>query len=315
MKISRLLSGAALIAATAGTAALAEYPEKPIEVIVPFGAGSNSDTSGRLLINAMRKAMDADLVPINVDGAGGTIGIAQMARSKPDGYRIGYAPIATVTVQPNLRPLPYDETSLAPVCMVADNPTAISVAPDSPYNSIQELIDAARAGEQIIAVGGAPGSMPHITQAALANAYGVTFTYLPAGGGGKAATALLGGEATLAADAAAMVSQYDLKALAIASAERTDMLPDVPTLAELGHDVSLSVWFGLFAPKDTPVEVLDQLSSACGRAVEDPDFVKGMTAANYTLRYLDRTAFADFYEQEYARSRELLPTIGVKARD
>ncbi|MDB6179504.1 tripartite tricarboxylate transporter substrate binding protein [Paracoccus sp. Z330] len=315
MKILSTLGCAAVVAATGATAVLAEYPEKPIEVIVPFGAGSNSDTSGRLLINAMRKAMGADLVPINVDGAGGTIGIAQMARSKPDGYRIGYAPIATVTVQPNLRPLPYDNTSLAPVCMVANNPTAISVAPDSPYNSVQDLIDAAKSGEQIIAVGGAPGSMPHITQAALANAYGVTFTYLPAGGGGKAATALLGGEATLAADAAAMVSQYDLKPLAIASAERTEMLPDVPTLTELGHDVSLSVWFGLFAPKDTPEEILDQLSSACGQAVEDPEFVKGMTAANYTLQYLDRTTFAQFYEEEYARSRDLLPTIGVAVKD
>lgn len=314
MKTPKNICGLAALFVFASAPVLADFPEKPIEVIIPMGPGSNTDTSGRLLINAMRSAMGADLVPINVDGAGGTIGIAQLARSQADGYRIGYAPVATVTVQPNLRPLPYDNESLEPICMVADNPTAIAVAPDSPYDTLEELIEAARSGEKIVAVGGAPGSIPYIVQASVAQAFGVEFTYLPAGGGGRAATALMGGEATLSSDAAAMVPQYGLKALAVAAPERTEGLPDVPTLQELGQDLNLSVWFGLFAPAGTPPQVLDLLSSACEEATTYPEFNRGMEAANYTVRYMDRENFERFYQDEYAKSIELLSTIGLDAR-
>lgn len=302
----------ALAVALTGTTAVAEYPEKPIEVIIPYGAGGNSDTSGRILINAMRKVMGADFAPINVTGAGGTVGTAQMAASAPDGYTIGYNPIATVTIQPHLRPVPYDNTSFEPICMIADNPTSITVAPDSPYNSIDDLVAAAKSGEKIVAVGGAPGSMPHITQAAFANAYGLKFIYLPAGGGGKAAKAILGGEATFAGDVSAMEKVHGLKTLAVAANERVEGLPDVPTFKELGQDVVVTIWFGLFAPAGTPDDVLDKLSDACGMAVQDEEFLAGMEKANYIVSYKDRTAFKAFFEEQYTKNREMLPIIGVK---
>ena len=144
MRTSAIALIAGLGVAFSATAALADYPESPIEVIIPYGAGGNSDTSGRILINAMRDVMGADFVPLNVTGAGGTVGTAQLAGSDPDGYTLGYNPIATVTVQPHLRPVPYNNESFAPVCMIADNPTSVTVAPDSPYESIDDLIAAGK---------------------------------------------------------------------------------------------------------------------------------------------------------------------------
>ena len=312
MNISRLALLAGLGVALSPATALAEFPASPIEVIIPYGAGGNSDTSGRILINAMREVMGADFVPLNVTGAGGTVGTAQLAASDADGYTLGYNPIATVTVQPHLRPVPYDQSSFSPVCMIADNPMAVTVAPDSPYHSMDDLIAAVEAGENIVAVGGAPGSMTHITQAMIANAYGVDWTYLPAGGGGRAAASIMSGEATFATDTSAMERVHGLRTLAVASTERVEGLENVPTLQELGVDVVSTIWFGLFAPAGTPDDVLATLSDACEEAVQTDSFIEGMANANYIVRFMDREAFGDFFQAEYTRNRELLPEIGVE---
>ena len=311
MRASSIAIIAGLGIALSATAAVAEFPESPIEVIIPYGAGGNSDTAGRILINAMREVMDADFVPLNVEGAGGTIGTAQLAASDADGYTLGFNPIATVTIQPHLRPLPYDDTSFAPVCMVVDNPSAVTVAPDSPYQTMDDLIAAVRAGENIVAVGGAPGSMTHISQAMIANAYDVSWTYLPAGGGGRAAASIMSGEATFATDTSAMEAIHGLRTLAVTSTERVPGLENVPTLQELGVDVVSTIWFGLFAPAGTPAEVLDTLSAACEAATATDSFIDGMASANYIVRYMGREEFTTFFEEEYARNRELLPVIGV----
>ncbi len=308
---SAIALAAGLMTVLTGSAQ-AEYPDKPVDVIIPYGAGGNSDTSGRILINAMRKVMNADFVPLNMTGAGGTIGTAFMADADPDGYTIGYNPIATVTIQPHLRPVPYDNSSFEPICMIADNPTAVTVAPDSPYETMDDLINAAKAGEKVVAVGGAPGSMPHITQAAIAHAYGVNFVYLPVGGGGKAAASIMAGEGTFAADVSAMEKVHGLKTLAVSANERVKDLPDVPTFKELGKDIVVTIWFGLFAPAGTPEDILDNLSAACGEAVKDSDFIAGMDKANYIVRYLGRNDFRDFFQAEYEKNKEMLPIIGVK---
>ena len=309
-KTSLALAATAVLAVLSGPAT-AQYPEWPIEVIIPYGPGSNSDTSGRLFINALSAALDHPVVPINVAGAGGTIGTARLATSPTDGYTIGFNPIATVTIQPHLRPVPYGEGSLEPICMIANNPTAVTVAPDSPYQSMDDLIAAARSGE-VVAVGGAPGSIPHIVQAAIANAYGVGFTYLPAGGGGRASTAILGGEADFAADTSAMERLFGLRTLAVSAEDRVPELPDVPTFRELGHDIAITIWFGAFAPAGTAEEVLETLSAACEVAVADPAFVEGMAAASYTIEYRNRAEFTEFFDREYQDNREMLRIIGVE---
>lgn len=316
MKLNaKLVAACAALGVLSGIAPVlaSDYPTKPIEVIIPYGAGGNTDTSGRIFIKSMRKALGAELVPLNAAGAGGTVGMAKVAAAKADGYTLGFSPIAPVTVQPHLRPLPYGKDSFEPVCLVADNPTAVTVAPDSPYKSLDDLIATAREGT-VVAVGPAPGSIPHIVQSAIANAYGVKFKYLPAGGGGKAAKAVLGGEADFAADTSAMEKVHGLRSLAVLADARLADLPNVPTLRELGKDLTLTIWFGAFAPKGTPAAVLDRLSQACEKAVADPEFQTGMKNANYLLRYMGRQEFTAFYQKQFDDNQALLKLIGVKTR-
>lgn len=302
---------AAFAAVMSGTLALADYPEKNIEVIIPYGPGSNTDTGGRLFMNAMAKALgDATYVPVNVAGAGGTIGTAQLAAADADGYTLGYNPIATVTIQPHLRPLPYGQASFEPICKVTETPSAIMVGPEGPYQTIDALMDAAGEGK-VVAAGPAPGSLPFIGAMSVAKAYDVDFTYLPIGGGGKAAASILGGEATISTDLYSAAKTRGLKALAIMSDERRPDAPDVPTFKELGHDISLSVWFGLFAPSGTPADVIDTLSAACAEAVNDPDFKSGMAAANHIIDYQGRDEFIAFFNDQFANNRQLLVNIGL----
>ena len=309
MKRSVLIVAA--ITVLTGTSAMAEYPEKNIEMIIPYGPGSNTDTGGRLLINALSEVLGgATIVPVNVDGAGGTIGTAQLAAAPADGYTLGYNPIATVTVQPHLRPLPYGQDSFDPICKLSDTPSAVMVDPDGPYQSIDELMSAAKDGD-VVAVGPAPGSLPQIAAATVAQEYGVEFTYLPLGGGGKAAASVLGGEGTISTDLYSAATTRGLRALAIMADERAEDAPDVPTFKELGHDISLSVWFGLFAPKGTPPDVLEKLSAACAEAVNNVAFVDGMTSANHRISYLGSDEFTLFYNDQFENNRDLLTRIGL----
>lgn len=312
LKITSLVC-AMLALPVASLPALAAYPEKPIEVVIPYGPGSNTDGMGRILINSLRKAMNADLVPINIDGAGGTIGTAKAAAAPADGYTLSFNPVATVTIQPHLRPLPYGKDSFEPVCMVVDNATSITVAPDSPYKTMDDLINAAKKGK-VVAVGGAPGSIPHIVQAAVAKAYGVKFVYLPAGGGAKAAKSVLGGEAAFAADTSAMSTTHGLRTLAVLADKRLPELPDAPTMKELGKDLNISIWFGLFAPKGTPDAVLQKLSSGCQAAIKDPEFKNAMDKADFTVRFMDRVAFKTFFNKEFDANKSMLDLIGVKGK-
>jgi tripartite-type tricarboxylate transporter receptor subunit TctC len=311
MKLTTTL--AALAVAFSGTAALAEYPEKNIEVIISYGPGSNTDTGARLFMNAMVEALGegANYVPVNVAGAGGTIGTAQLAASPADGYTLGYNPIATLTIQPHLRPLPYAEDSFEPICKVTETPTAVMVDPAGPIQTMEELVEAAKAGN-VVGAGPAPGSLPFIAAMSAIKAFGIEdIKYLPVGGGAKAAAAVLGGDATMSTDMYSAAGTRGLKALAILSDERRPDAPDVPTLKELGHDVQLSIWFGLVAPAGTPEEVINTLSAACAEAVTDQAFVDGVTAARQVIDYQGREEFKAFYADQFANNRQLLVNIGL----
>jgi tripartite-type tricarboxylate transporter receptor subunit TctC len=292
--------------------ASAAYPEKPIKVIINYGAGGNSDTSGRILIEALKKAMGADFFPVNIPGAGGTVGTAQFAASKPDGYTILYTPIAPVTVQPHLRKLTYKKDDVVPICGLTQNQLAVMVAPDSPYNSLEDLMKAAKAGTSIVAVGPAPGSIPHIAQAALANAYGVKFKYVPVGNAAKQTKAILGGQATVSTDMTSTATLFGLKSLAIIADQRIDGFKDVPATKELGIDLAVKIWFGTFAPKGTPPEIVDKLAEACEKAAADPDLREKLGKLNFVVRYRNRSEFTKFYEEEYEGNKALLKLIGIK---
>jgi len=286
------------------------YPEKPIEMIIPYSAGSNSDSAARILISTMRSYLDTELIPINSAGAGGTIGLNKLSRSKADGYTIGFSPTGPVAIQPQIRNVPYDMSSFKTICLVVNNPVTISVSPNSEINTFNDLINEAK-NKKLVAVGGAPGSIPHVVQSYIANKYDTKFIYLPAGGGAKASKAILGGEADFVADSSSIGNLYGLKTILTLGDERLPDYSNAPTLKELGTDFTLSVWFGLFAPKNLPEDRTKRLSHACEEAVNNTDFKSNMKRAGFIVSYKNSSDFRSFYEKEYVKYESILKEINI----
>ena len=306
-----LIASAAVVAISTG-AALAEYPDKPIDVLVPFGGGSGPDASFRMLQPDLEKILGQPIVVRNVGGAGGTVGAAQFAGHAKNGYKLAFMPVGTTTTQPHLRKVPYSDKSFAPICMTIQDPMAVGVAPNAGLNSLDDLIKKAKAGT-VTAGGPPPGSLPHIGQAALAAAYGVKFKYVPHKGGHGAAKSILGGKVDVLVDPLGSTLNYGLKPLAVLNGSRLDAAPNVPTIDEVGgKPLRYSIWFGLFAPAGTPEAILNKLGSACDAATKTDRYKKTVKNSGRTPRFMNRAEFTKFFAQQYKDNASLLTAVGLK---
>ena len=292
--------------------AMAEYPEKDITLIVPYGAGGGTDTAARLIQPHLEKTLGGTLVVTNMPGAGGTIGATKFAQSKPNGYTLAFLPAGTAVMQPNLRKVQYDEKSFAPICMTINDPVGVAVAPESPIDSLDALIAEARK-RTISAAGAAPGSFSHLGPVMLARGYKVKIKYVPHEGGAKAARSALGGQVDMIADNVGLIIKFGLKPLTVMAEKRAATLPDVPTIDELGGPpIRLSIWYGLFAPAGTDPAILETLSKACKEATDLSAYQDSVKKANYTPQYMDSAAFKAFFEEQFHSNADLFKEIGLK---
>lgn len=303
------MAGAAMLA-LAATAAWAEYPERTVNMIVPFVAGGGTDVPARFFAAEMEKILGQNIVVSNVDGAGGTIGASQVANADPSGYELLFAPVGTMTTQPHLRSPGYDADSWTPICMVSQGPYYLVVGQDSDLHSIEDFVTLAEASEARF-VGAGPGSMDHVAQLTLDKKMSVETQYLPTAGGPDKATEINGGRADASVWFADFDTHFNFRALAIMADKRSDQHPDVPTLSELGYDVNVSIWFGLFAQDDTPEDVIASLSSACGEAVASEKFKEDMAGANRLIEYMDAETFTAFFREAYDLNGTLMKDAGL----
>ncbi|NIA70825.1 tripartite tricarboxylate transporter substrate binding protein [Pelagibius litoralis] len=310
MKLKRAMGIAAAAVLLGGGAAQAEYPERSIGMMIPFSAGGGTDVPGRFFAAEMEKILGTDIVVSNVTGAGGTIGATQLSQARADGYKLGFMPVGTTTTQPHLRRTSYNGDSWAPICLVAQGPQYVTVLEDSPVKTVDDLIAKAKSGK-LVTGGPPPGSLPHIAQAAVANAYGVKFTYIPHEGINEVAKSMLGGRVDMAVWFGDAKARFGLRPLAILDSKRSAEFPDVPTLAELGQPVESFVWFGFFAPKGTPDAVVSTLSDACEKAVNSASFRGNMEKAKRQVRYMPRDEFAAFFARQYEQNGSLLKEAGL----
>jgi len=254
--------------------------------------------------------LGVNLVVSNVDGAGGTIGATQLSEADADGYSLGFMPVGTTTTQPHIKKTSYGADSWEPICLVAQDPQYVAVLGDSEIETLDDLI--AKAGEEGVVTGGPPpGSLPHIGQAAVANAYGVSFDYIPHEGIPAAAQSMMGGRIDMVVALPDAVTNFELKPLAILAAERSEDFPDVPSIHELGHEITSAVWFGFFAPAGTPEDVVETLSGACDAAVATDSFAENMASANRNIRYMPRGEFSEFFAQQFGQNGQMLADTGV----
>jgi tripartite-type tricarboxylate transporter receptor subunit TctC len=314
-KLSKRVFAVAAAAAVAGFATLANaFPEKPVTIVVPFAAGGGTDITTRTMQQPMAEALDGDIVVKNTAGAGGTIGVAEAARARADGHTLSMAPVGPLTTQPHLRKLPYDIDSFEFVCLAYSAPTSIAVRKDSEFNTLQDLIDHAKAhpGELNFAVQ-AIGSIPHVAGLALAEAAGIKMAYLPVNGDGPALKALLDGTADLFIPHISFLStnRDQIKSLAILQQERLPTLPDLPTAREQGYDLDFPIWGGLVAPKGTPSDAVAKLDAACEAAIKSDSFNAHMEKLDQPNAYMGGKDFESFVQKQYAQNKRLLEKAGL----
>jgi tripartite-type tricarboxylate transporter receptor subunit TctC len=265
-----VLVGGALVAPSLAPGAVAQpYPPRPVTLVIPFPPGGGNDALGRMVAEKMSKSIGQQVVVDNRGGAGGTIATRAVARASPDGQTILLAYTGTLAINPTLYPNPgYDpRKDFAPIGLIAGLPSVLVVHPSLPVRSVAELIAFAKAQPGRIDYAFVPGTVGHITTELFADTAGIKITRIPYKGNGPAMTDLLGGHVTMMflsiLPVVEQVRAGTLRALAVTSAVRSDLLPDVPTIAQSGvSGFSAAIHYGLLAPAGTPRDIIDRLNAA-----------------------------------------------------
>jgi tripartite-type tricarboxylate transporter receptor subunit TctC len=308
------------VALPAVASAQENYPSRAINMVVPFPPGGVADQSGRPLASAMEKVLNQPVVVNNKPGAGGAVGMAAVATSRPDGYTVLMA-LSSISIIPEADKLfgrqpAYTMDQLAPVALVTADPTVLVVAADSPWKTVEEFVaDAKKRPNQIsFSSSGVYGTL-HMAMAMFASAAGIELKHVPFAGGGPALTALLGGHVqALASGPGPVIPQLKagkLRALASWGDKRAASLPDVPTFKELGYkDVEFYIWSGLFAPAKTPEPVIKTLRQTVAKAVQDPEFKDAMEKLETPVVYLDAPEFRTFWDQDAKRLAAAVQRVG-----
>lgn len=260
-------------------AAQEHWPSRPITLIVPFGAGGGTDILARLLAQHMANALGQPVPVDNRAGASGTLGMAQLARARPDGYTLAIAPNGTYAMATALYDrLPYDaERSFAPVGLLATTPIFACVHPTAPWRSLAELIAAAKAQPASITYASAgAGSTSHLFGELLLDRTGAQMVHVPYRSAVQAAQAVMQRETAMsfidASVALPFMGSGELRAMAITASRRGVQAPEVPTVSESGFPgYRASVDFGLFAPAGTPRPILDRLAGEARTAMKLPE--------------------------------------------
>jgi tripartite-type tricarboxylate transporter receptor subunit TctC len=279
MKLIGLLTAAAGFAAGSALLALsghdaASQMARTIRLVVPFPPGGSADDLARLMADQVGRARGVNLVVENRPGAGTIVASEAVSRAAPDGNTLLIIANSFV-INPSLKKLNYDPfTSFAPICHLVSTPLIVAVNSDSPYRSLADLINAAHAKPGELTVSSvAPATTQHIAFEMLKRVADINMIHVPYPGGAPAVTALLGGHVTAVianySEVEAHLASGKLRALATASRQRIQAVPDVPTVAESGYpNYETEVWFGLVAPARTPAEMITQLSDWFGAALK-----------------------------------------------
>jgi len=313
------VAGAACALLVCAAANAQQFPNRPITMIVPFPPGGIADITGRPLAVSMAKQLGQPVVVENKAGAGGAVGHAFVAKAKPDGYTIMTA-LSSIVVIPeadkvNGRPSTYQMSDFTSIALVSADPTILLVPTDSPWKTLKDLIDDARArpGKISYASSGVYGTI-HTCFEMLAQAADVKLLHVPYKGGGPAMTALIAGETNLGAQSPGVANPHlksgKIRTLGSWAGTRTAALPDVPTMKEQGFDVEFYIWAGVFAPAGLPSDVRDRITAAVRASMQDPEFQKAMVNVNTPINYKEGREFDVFLDADTKRLAEVVRKMG-----
>jgi tripartite-type tricarboxylate transporter receptor subunit TctC len=303
---------------TAGALAQAEYPNRPIRLIVTVPPGGAADFIARLVGAKLAESLGQPLLVENRGGAGGTIAADAVAKAPADGYTLLQNSITTHGVGPHLYDrLPYDPVKdFAAVSGLALLPLIMAVNSDLPVKSVEEVIRFSRSNSLNFASSG-NGGAPHMAAELFKSVTGAPITHVPYKGSGPAVADLVGGRVQIMFDAAPSLIQHvrsgKLRVLAAASPQRNRLLPEVPTFAELGHPkVAVSLWYGLLAPAGTPRAAIERLNRDTAKALESAEVRDKLLAQGAEPMPGTPEAFASFMREEMAKWAPVVKQAGIK---
>jgi tripartite-type tricarboxylate transporter receptor subunit TctC len=293
-----LFASLAVVAAVgAPMTALAAFPEKPIEIVVPFNAGGGTDIMTRIFAEHLAEALDSPVVVVNRPGAGGEVGMTEVAEADPDGYKLIVINTPNVLTIPVEREARFSVDSFDLLGTIAEDPGTLSVHEDSEIMSIEELAAVAGAAPEEITFGTAGvGSAGHIAVLLFEQAADVSMRHIPYSGSSEVRTGLLNGDIMVATanlgEALTFADGQPWRILGVMASERVASQPDLPTFAEAGYPITAGSLRGLGAPAGTPDDVLDTLRGAMAEVMASEAFIEASAEANVPLRYLDHEAHA-----------------------
>ena len=318
--LAAILFAAIGFIASSGTAlAQSDYPNKPVKIIVPFPAGGTSDVMGRLLAEELGKILKQPFIVENIGGAGGVIGTERGAKAAPDGYTLIQTGVGQSAVAHGLEPLPKynSNTDFIHLSQVHSGPNVLVVHPSTPFKTLKDLVDFAKANPGKLDYGYTPAASGHMAMEQFKQTAGIFMLGIPYRGGGPMMTDMLGGTIKLMfinQDVALQhVKAGKLRPLAVSSAQRNALYPDVPTVAESGYKgfEALS-WSGMSVPKGVPQPIVDKLEAAMVQAMTSPALKQRLESQGFEVPVQGSKHYTEFVKSEEARWTRVIKTAGIK---
>lgn len=291
------------------------YPQKSVTIIAPFAPGGSADGIARLIARELSKSFGQPVVVENKPGAGGATGLISVARSNPDGYTIGMGATGALTIAPHLPDAPplHPQKQLQPLAKVADIPLVLVAGSKSGYTDLQILLSKAKNGEVSVGNSG-QYTAQHLSSELLATTAKVHLVSIPYRGSGPAVSDLLGGQVPVGivdlTSVAAHIKSGNLRALAVTSATRTKLAPEIPTMAEAGvPGYAAPAWMGIFGPKGLPAGITDRIAKEIAVVMANTEVQNQILALAAEPTYLGPTQFAAYIDQESNRWLRVIASI------
>jgi len=320
MKIYKLVLP--LFALAISSAHAAEWPTQPVRIVVPYPPGGNVDVAARIIAPSLQKEFGQPFVVENRAGAGGLIAGEHVARSKPDGNTLFMAANGPLLYSPIIfdRPVYHWKEDFDPISMVSMTPMVMQAHPSLEADTLQELIEYAKENpDQLNMASPGAGTSNHLISEMLQRETGASWVTVHYKGNAPATTDLIGGQVDFNFDqisvALPFIEQGQLKPLAVSSTERVSSLPDVPTLKESGLDGLVAYTFtGLLAPKGTPDDIIQRISSSLQKTLAQPDIIKQFQALGAEARGATPEDFLDYLENEDQRWVPIIENVNINAQ-
>jgi len=303
----------------AGAASAQSWPTKPVRIINPFPPGGGTDTFARPLAAKLSNSLGQTVIIENQGGAGGTVGATNAAKALPDGYTFFMGAVHHTIAETLYTKLPYNlERDFVPITVVASVPNVVVVHPKHPFKSVKELLDYAKANPGKLNYGSAGnGTTHHLAVELFKTMTGAQITHVPYKGAGPLIPALLGGEVDLAFDgmgtSAQQIKAGKLRPLAVTTKTRSPVIPDVPTMQEVGlSGYEVTTWYALWAIKGTPREAIDRLYAETVKVMRLPDMKQIWDAQGATIGGQPPAEFAKFVHAEILKWGKVVKDAGIK---